>query len=101
MPEYQRMLHASRKSTDSTMRFAESLWQEAKHDNTISDSYTLFTVIFSIVMFICGVCTKLTRVKVVYTSLGLCRQYFFADPYHTARYHACGQDNTLIPGLRI
>jgi len=69
MPAYQRAMQAAKKSTDSTMRSAESLWQEAKRNNTISDSYTLFTVIFSIVMFICGVCTKLTRVKVAYTSL--------------------------------
>ncbi|OQP44505.1 hypothetical protein A4H97_09015 [Niastella yeongjuensis] len=69
MPAYQRVMQASQKSTDSTMRTAEALWQEAKQDNTFSDSYTLFTVIFSIVMFLCGVCTKLTRVKVAYTSL--------------------------------
>jgi len=69
MPAYQQLMQASKLSSDSTMAQAEALWLEAKKNNTSSDIYTLFTVIFSLVMFICGVSTKLTRIKVAYTSL--------------------------------
>ncbi|MBO9204428.1 MULTISPECIES: hypothetical protein [Niastella] len=68
-PAYQRMMQASKNSSDSAMRKAEELWEEAKRNNMISDSYTLFTVVFSIVMFLCGVGTKLSRIKVAFTSL--------------------------------
>lgn len=76
MESYQQMMRASRSSSDSAMRKAEALWQEAKHANTTSDIYTLFTVIFSLVMFICGVSTKLTRLKVAYTSLIFAGSFF-------------------------
>jgi hypothetical protein len=69
MDAYKRMMQASKHSSDSAMRTAEALWQEAKKDNTYSDGYTLFTVVFSIVMFLSGIGTKLTRNKVAYTSL--------------------------------
>jgi hypothetical protein len=62
-------MQGSKKSSDSAMRKAEALWQEAKRNNTYSDSYTLFTVIFSLVVFLCAVGTKLTRIKVAYTCL--------------------------------
>jgi len=69
MEAYQRMMQASKNSSDSAMRKAEELWQEAKQDNTFSDSYTLFTVIFSLVVFLCAVGTKLTKIKVAYACL--------------------------------
>jgi hypothetical protein len=69
MDTYKRLMQASKYSSDSSMRQAEALWQEAKRDNTYSDSYTLFTVIFSLAMFLSAVGTKLTRIKVAYTSL--------------------------------
>lgn len=69
MNTYKRLMQASKNSSDSAMRKAESLWQEAKRNNTYSDSYTLFTVIFSLVVFLCAVGTKLTRIKIAYSSL--------------------------------
>lgn len=69
MPAYQRLMQVSKNSSDSAMRKAEELWQEAKRNNTISDQYTLFTVIFSLVVFLCAVGTKLTKIKVAYACL--------------------------------
>jgi hypothetical protein len=69
MEAYKRLMQASKKSSDSAMRKAEGLWQEAKNNNNTSDSYTLYTVIFSLVMFLCAVCTKLTRLKLAYTTM--------------------------------
>ncbi len=69
MEGYQQLMRSAKTSSDSMMRKAEALWQEAKQSNTTSDIYTLFTVIFSLVVFLCAVGTKLTRIKVAYTSL--------------------------------
>ena len=69
MEAYKRLMQVSKNSSDSAMRKAEELWKEAKRNNTFSDRYTLFTVIFSLVVFLCAVGTKLTRIKVAYTCL--------------------------------
>ncbi|AEV99165.1 hypothetical protein A4D02_11405 [Niastella koreensis] len=77
MPAYQRMTQVSKNSSDSAMRKAEELWREAKRNNTFSDKYTLFTVIFSLVVFLCAVGTKLTKIKVAYTCLIFASSIFF------------------------
>jgi hypothetical protein len=69
MQEYKKMVSVSLSAADSATRSAERLWEEAQQFSTISDSYILYTVIFSLVMFLCAIATKLTRLKIAFAGM--------------------------------
>ena len=67
MNEYKKLITVSMAASDSATSNAARLWQEAQHDNSVSDFYTLYTVIFSLVMFLVAISTKLTHIRIAYS----------------------------------
>lgn len=77
MEEYKRMINVSLSAADSATRNAERLWEESQRFSTISDNYILFTVIFSLVMFLCAIATKFTRLKIAFAGMLVTGTIFF------------------------
>ena len=69
MKEYKKLVTLSMAAADSASSKAARSWDEAQRLNTISDHYILYTVIFSLVMVLCAVATKLTRLKIAFISM--------------------------------
>ena len=69
MEEYKKMQRSSQVAADSATAKAAQLWDEAQRYNTISDKYILYTVIFSLVMLLCAVATKLSRLSIAFMSM--------------------------------
>jgi hypothetical protein len=69
MQEYKKMVKLSMAAADSATANAIRSWEEAQRLNTISDHYILYTVIFSLVMVLCAVATKLTRLRIAFVSM--------------------------------
>jgi len=69
MEEYKLLGGSMRAAVDSVNQQADLLWKQAQRFNKISDSYILYTVIFSLIMFFAALATKLTNEKIVITGL--------------------------------
>jgi hypothetical protein len=69
MNEYKQLMKRSMAAADSATGKAMQSWDEAQRLNTISDHYILYTVIFSLVMVLCAVATKLTRLRIAFVSM--------------------------------
>ncbi len=69
MKEYKQLVRSSMAGADSATSHAMQSWDEAQRLNTISDHYILYTVIFSLVMVLCAVATKLTRLRIAFVSM--------------------------------
>jgi hypothetical protein len=63
MQEYEALMHALMVSSDSAAGKAQITWQQARKANSISDRYVLTTVVFSLVMFLGAVSTKLSHIQ--------------------------------------
>lgn len=68
MEEYTLLAGSMRAAADSANHQADFLWKEAQHYNKISDNYILYTVLFSLVMFLNALATKFTHTKVALAS---------------------------------
>lgn len=77
MEEYKMMIRSSRAAADSTRAKGDRLWDQAQQYNSISDRYILYTVIFSLVMLLCAVATKLTRLRIAFMSMLVTGTIFF------------------------
>jgi hypothetical protein len=69
MNEYKQLVKRSMAAADSATGKAMQSWDEAQRLNTVSDHYILYTVIFSLVMVLCAVATKLTRLRIAFVSM--------------------------------
>jgi hypothetical protein len=69
MEEYKLLSGSMRAAADSTRNRADLLWKEAQYYNKISDKYILHTVIFSLIMFLVAVATKVSNAKVAVASI--------------------------------
>lgn len=58
MDEYKQILTRKFAEMDAFKAKGNAYWQEAQHANRTADNYVLITVIFSVVMFLCGVAPK-------------------------------------------
>jgi hypothetical protein len=77
MEEYKKMISRSRAAADSATAKGERLWDEAQRYNSISDKYILYTVIFSLVMLLCAVATKLSRLRIALMCMLITGALFF------------------------
>jgi hypothetical protein len=64
MEEYKMLSGSEKAAIDSIRQKADLLWKEAQNNNKISDSYILYTVIFTMIMFLQALSTKFTHPKV-------------------------------------
>lgn len=69
MEEYKTMIRSMRAAADSATANGERLWDEGQRYNTISDKYVLYTVIFSLVMLLCAVSSKFSRLQMAFTCM--------------------------------
>jgi hypothetical protein len=63
MKEYKNLFNKDAAEVLEDLNLADKKWAEAQSANTYSDRYSLFTVIFSMIMFLGAITTKLTQVK--------------------------------------
>lgn len=61
MEEYNKLMKGSIRESHELEKKSIELWESADRANTISDNYNLFTVIFSMVMFLGAIGTKITH----------------------------------------
>jgi hypothetical protein len=64
MPKYIFEIDSIQKATDGLRLKAENCFDEAEEANRINDSYSLFTVGFSMVMFLGAIATKLSNKRI-------------------------------------
>lgn len=66
MEKYKRFIAGKfAEATEWTVK-GEDYWKKAQHANKVSDNYVLITVIFSVVMFLCGVAPRKTPLKLAF-----------------------------------
>lgn len=64
MPAYRDLLNKRMAASEKLNEKANELFDQADKANRIADNYTLFTVLFSMVMFLGAIATKTTRPQV-------------------------------------
>jgi len=67
MPEYKQMLDAKNLETERLRDEGDKAYKEGDRANSITDRYSLFTVLFSSVMFLSAIATKATRRDIHFT----------------------------------
>jgi len=67
MPGYKELIEKDMAESEKSLAKAELLYEEANRANTISDRYSLLTVIFSMVMFLAAIGAKIIRVRLSFT----------------------------------
>jgi len=67
MPGYKEMIEKNLAQSEKSLAQAGILFEKATRANTISDRYSLLTVIFSMVMFLAAIGAKITRTKLSFT----------------------------------
>jgi len=67
MPGYKEMIEKNIAQSEKSLAQAGILFEKATSANTISDRYSLLTVIFSMVMFLAAIGAKITRTKLSFT----------------------------------
>lgn len=65
--EYGLLMKKEMAEADKQLALADQYWDEAEKANTYSDRYSLFTVVFSMVMFLGAITTKMTHIRVSFT----------------------------------
>ena len=71
MPAYQQMVKDDMKESNALRARAENAMKEAQQANRNADNYTLFTVIFSMVMFLGALATKVSGFRMGFTLMFL------------------------------
>ena len=61
MKEYKALYDKDMVEVNRLSKQGDLLWSQAEQANTYSDRYSLFTVVFSMIMFLGAITTKLTR----------------------------------------
>jgi len=67
MPGYKELIEKDMAESEKSLAKAELLYEEANRANTISDRYSLLTVIFSMVMFLAAIGAKIIRIRLSFT----------------------------------
>jgi hypothetical protein len=67
MPEYKEMIGKNNLESEKLRDQADQLYKEGDRANTITDQYSMFTVLFSLVMFLSAIATKATRFRISFT----------------------------------
>ena len=67
MPGYKELIEKDMAESEKSLAKAELLYEEADRANTISDRYSLLTVIFSMVMFLAAIGAKAVRIRISFT----------------------------------
>lgn len=65
--EYKALMKKEMAEADSLLAIADDYWDQAEKANTYSDRYSLFTVVFSMVMFLGAITTKMTHIRLSFT----------------------------------
>jgi len=67
MPGYKELIEKDMAESEKSLAKAELLYDEADRANSISDRYSLLTVIFSMVMFLAAIGAKIIRIRLSFT----------------------------------
>ena len=67
MPGYKELMEKDIDESVNILAKSEILFEKATRANTISDRYSLLTVIFSMVMFLAAIGAKITRIRLSFT----------------------------------
>jgi len=67
MPGYKELIEKDMAETKSIRSKSEIAFEKAIRANTVSDRYSLLTVIFSMVMFLAAIGAKITRIRLSFT----------------------------------
>ena len=67
MPGYKEMMEKDLAESEKSLAQAGKLFDKATRANTISDRYSLLTVLFSMVMFLAAIGAKATRIRLSFT----------------------------------
>lgn len=67
MPGYKELMQKDMAESDKLLAQAGISFEKATKANTISDRYSLLTVIFSMVMFLAAIGAKITRIRLSFT----------------------------------
>jgi hypothetical protein len=67
MPGYKDMMEKDLAESEKSLAQAGIAFEKASRANTISDRYSLLTVIFSMVMFLAAIGAKITRIRLSFT----------------------------------
>ncbi len=67
MPGYKELIEKDMAESDNLLSKSELAFEKASRANTISDRYSLLTVIFSMVMFLAAIGAKATRIRLSFT----------------------------------
>lgn len=63
MPEYKELIKIRMQESEKMSRKGAELYEQANQANKIADTYTMFTVLFSMVMFLGAIATRLLRTQ--------------------------------------
>lgn len=67
MPGYKKLVEKDIAESGELLAKADTAFEKATRANTISDRYSLLTVIFSMVMFLAAIGAKITRIRLSFT----------------------------------
>ena len=67
MPGYKKLMEKDMAESERSLAQAGISFEKAARANTISDRYSLLTVIFSMVMFLAAIGAKITRIRLSFT----------------------------------
>ena len=67
MPGYKELIEKDMAESDELRSKSEQSFEKATWANTVSDRYSLLTVIFSMVMFLAAIGAKVTRIRLSFT----------------------------------
>ncbi len=67
MPDYKELMEKELAESEKSLAQAGVSFEKATRANTISDRYSLLTVIFSMVMFLAAIGAKITRIRLSFT----------------------------------
>ena len=69
MPGYKKLMEKDMAESEKLLAEGEIAFEKASRANTISDRYSLLTVIFSMVMFLAAIGAKISRIRLSFTLL--------------------------------
>ena len=67
MPGYEKLMEKDMAESEKLLANSQLLFEKATRANTISDRYSLLTVIFSMVMFLAAIGAKAVRIRISFT----------------------------------
>lgn len=68
-PEYGQLFQHELSEAEQLIKQAGKLWEAAQQANTYADTYSLFTVVFSMIMFLGAITSRLTRIRLSFIML--------------------------------